>query len=190
VIDTAPGRTRLAALTAIFDVGKTRSKLVMLDESGSIAYTALRSNEVLKAGPYPHLDTDRTWQWMLQVLHDSKLGARAMDCIVVTHGATFALLDGPELVVPVMDYEFDGYDTINPEYKRARDDFDQTCSPSLPAGLNAGRQIFFAQNLFPAEFERVSAIVPYPQFWASRFCGVTGCRESNVRGPLRTTVIY
>ncbi len=156
---------------AIFDIGKTRSKLVVLDADGGHSRESVVSSETLANGPYLQLDTDRTWQWMLQALRDSGVAADITDCVVVTHGAAFALLDGDELAVPVMDYEFDDFDAVNPAYERVRDTFGATNSPALPAGLNAGLQIFYVQQTLPDDFSRVTAIVPYPQFWASRLCG-------------------
>ena len=50
-------------------------------------------------------------------------------------------------------------------------DFARTASPKLPAGLNLGRQLFWQQQQFPQEFNRAT-ILPYPQYWAARLCGV------------------
>ncbi|MBK8991517.1 MAG: hypothetical protein IPM40_07380 [Gammaproteobacteria bacterium] len=71
---------------------------------------------------------------------------------VATHGATAALIDptlGEDgLVLPVLDYEFDGpagatgYDSLRPA-------FAETLSPALPAGLNLGRQLWWQQQCFP-----------------------------------------
>ena len=61
------------------------------------------------------------------------------------------------------DVDFD-YDSI------ARD-FARTASPELSAGLNLGRQLFWQQQQFPQEFNRAT-ILPYPQYWAARLCGV------------------
>jgi len=158
-------------IVAIFDIGKTRSKLAVLNADGSLAYEAEQVSATVNARPYPSLDTEGTWQWMLQALRDSSISPNITHCIVVTHGASFALLDGDALAVPVMDYEFGGLDAVSPAYERARDSFDRTFSPALPAGLNAGRQIFYVQQTFPDAFAKVSAIVPYPQYWAARLCG-------------------
>ena len=165
---------------AVFDIGKTRSRLVVLANDGSTAYAAERASTSLTSGPYQHLDTDATWLWMLQSLRDSGFAASVSDCVVVTHGAAFALLADGELAVPVMDYEYTGFESLNTTYDRQRDSFDATYSPRLAAGLNAGRQIFYIQQTLPSEFARVSAIVPYPQYWAARLCGVLASEATSL----------
>ena len=89
----------------------------------------------------------------------------------VTHGACAALVDRDGLVLPIMDYEFRGVCDIDADYDAIARDFARTASPKLPAGLNLGRQLFWQQRQYPREFSRAT-ILPYPQYWASRLCGV------------------
>lgn len=156
---------------AVFDIGKTRSRLVVLDPQGQPITEASRASVSLEQGDYPHLDTDGLWHWMLDALANSGCASTIRDCVVVTHGAAFALLDDDSLVTPVMDYEFDDFGAVGVAYDQHRGDFSETLSPKLPAGLNAGRQIYYIQQTRPDVFRRVSSIVPYPQYWASRLCG-------------------
>ncbi len=91
--------------------------------------------------------------------------------VPVTHGACAALVDDDGLVLPIMDYEFRGVNDIDADYDAIARDFARTASPKLPAGLNLGRQLFWQQRQFPQEFSRAT-ILPYPQYWAARLCGV------------------
>jgi hypothetical protein len=43
--------------------------------------------------------------------------------------------------------------------------------PLLPAGLNLGRQLYWQQANFPAEFARARHILMYPRYWAWRLSG-------------------
>jgi sugar (pentulose or hexulose) kinase len=169
-----------ANLMAVIDIGKTRSKLAILTPEGRLEFQTASTITPRSDGPYPHLDSAAVWQWLLQSFCDSHLGSVVQKCIVSTHGAAFALLDYDGLATPVMDYEFDGFAAINADYDLARDDFEYSYSPALAAGLNAGRQVFFVQQTMPSSFEKVTAIVPYPQFWAARLCGVVATEATSL----------
>ena len=47
-----------------------------------------------------------------------------------------------------MDYEWNGLESVNVEYEGIRPSFEETFSPSLPAGLNFGKQLFWQQKNF------------------------------------------
>ena len=158
----------------VFDIGKTNAKALVFDAGLECVYRAQRANEVIAAGSYPHLDVNRLWEWMLGSMRDAAARFRIGRLNVATHGATAALIDptlGEDgLVLPVLDYEFDGpagatgYDSLRPA-------FAETLSPALPAGLNLGRQLWWQQQCFPAEFARTGAILMYPQYWTWRLSG-------------------
>ena len=100
---------------------------------------------------------------------------------VTTHGATAALVDAEgELVLPVLDYEFDGPDGLREAYEKIRPPFSETGSPKLPLGLNLGAQLFWLQETFPDSFGQVSAILTYPQFWASKLTGVAASEVTSL----------
>ena len=70
-----------------------------------------------------------------------------------------------------MDYEWNGLESVNVEYEGIRPSFEETFSPSLPAGLNFGKQLFWQQKNFPEEFKNANAILMYPQYWSWRLTG-------------------
>ena len=158
---------------AVLDVGKSNVKLSLVDPAaGSVLADMSMRNEVRSDGPYPHYDADLIWSWFLTSLrHLSSL--RPIDLIIpTTHGACFVVVTGQELALPVLDYEHAGPDSISADYDHIRGDFRETLSPSLPGGLNAGRQLFWLARTFPDAFGRADAILPYPQYWAMRLTGV------------------
>jgi len=65
-------------------------------------------------------------------------------------------------------------------YERLRAPFAQSGSPSLPAGLNLGRQIDWLARRFPAEFARTRCILMYPQYWAWRLSGVAASEVTSL----------
>ena len=70
-----------------------------------------------------------------------------------------------------MDYEFGGYGVIDADYEAARPPFEETLSPSVPRGLNLGRQVFYLERQFPVEFAGARAFLAYPQYFAWRLSG-------------------
>ena len=158
---------------AVIDIGKTNAKVVLIDsETGTQLAAQGVPNIISTDGPYPHADVEMLWSFMssaLRALHRD----HGIDGIsITTHGATGALLAGEELALPVLDYEFDGPEAVAAAYAEARPEFTESLSPRLPNGLNWGAQLYWQAQRFPEDFARVTAILPYPQYWAWRLTGV------------------
>jgi sugar (pentulose or hexulose) kinase len=161
----------------VLDIGKTNAKLALIDAAGRVLGEARRASAVCTDGPYPHLDTDGLWAWLLATCRAFAATAHVSAIVPVTHGATAALVDAAGLVLPVLDYEalLDdcGYDAVRPG-------FDETLSPALPAGLNLGRQLAWLQARHPDAFARTACILTYPQYWAWRLCGVAASEATSL----------
>ena len=158
---------------AVIDIGKTNAKVALVDlEHLSEIAVRTRPNTVLAGPPYPHYDTEGLWQFVLASLAALQ-ALHPIDAITVTtHGAAAALLaDDGTLAAPILDYEHDGPDTLQPAYDAIRPDFAETGSPRLPMGLNLGAQLFWLLETFPEIRQRTKTIVTYPQYWAFRLCG-------------------
>jgi len=159
---------------AVFDIGKTNAKVVVLDSaSGAEIAVAKTPNTVLRHGPYPHYDIDGLWAFAIGALR-SFAETPGFDAIsVTTHGASAALLDATgTLAMPVLDYEHDYPEEISKAYARLRPAFDETYSPHQMMGLNVGAQLHYQKTNFPDEFANVATIVMYPQYWTGRLAGV------------------
>jgi len=169
---------------AVIDIGKTNAKLVVWDHQGAnILFEIDKPNQSIDSPPYRHLDTDGLWAFYLSALKSAveKLAPIMIGKIVVTtHGATVAILKGDELALPIPDYENTYPDVINHAYDAARDAFSDSQSPSLPAGLNFGRQIFALEESFPQAMQQATDFLPYPQFWAAKLCGVKSCEVTSL----------
>lgn len=159
---------------AVIDIGKTNAKVALVDLV-TLSEVALRrmTNAPLRQPPYPHHDVEALWTFILNSLA-SLNRERHIDAIsITTHGATGVLVDtAGELVLPVLDYEFDGPDRLAAEYDAIRPPFTETGTPRLPLGLNLGAQFFWQHKRFPAEFAKAAAMLMYPQYWALRLTGV------------------
>ena len=156
---------------AVFDVGKSNVRLSAVNDAGVAMTTLERQNRVDSSPPYPHFDADALYEWLIDGLATLARDFEVHSVVPVTHGACAALVDDDGLVLPIMDYEFRGVSDVDSDYDAIARDFARTASPKLPAGLNLGRQLFWQQRQFPREFSRAT-ILPYPQYWAARLCGV------------------
>jgi len=159
----------------VLDIGKTNIKIHVLNEKQRTLVLHTKDNEIRKKPPYPHADVDGIWKWIMEVVsicaNEFEIGAIA----VSAHGATTALvnssLNGNGLALPIMDYEWRGLDINDSAYEKIRPPFQETYSPSLPGGLNIGRQLVWQQKYFPDEFQNVDALLMYPQYWSWRLTG-------------------
>ena len=145
--------------------------------TGKVIAVRTMPNVVLRDGPYPHFDVERIWEWLLAGLTAFAGDAPIEAISTTTHACAFALLGRDGLVLPVLDYEYEGPEAVRAEYDRARGDFAETLSPNLPNGLNGGRQLYWQARAFPEAYARVEAILPYAQYWPWR---LTGERASEV----------
>jgi sugar (pentulose or hexulose) kinase len=161
--------------TLVFDIGKTHIKLHLLDRQGQTLAVVETLNNPVLVGIYPAADVNGIWRWLLEniTVLQSTFGIDSIS--ITTHGATAALVNpqqgGNGLVLPVMDYEFQGVEALNSEYAKVRPDFTESGSPALPAGLNLGRQLHWLAKSCPAEFAQSTYILLYPQYWVWRLTG-------------------
>lgn len=166
---------------AVLDVGKTNVKVVVHDlETGEDVFVRTRPNAVVDRPPYPHYDVEGMWAFFLDVLREASSSQRIDALSFTTHGATFALLAGDRLALPILDYEFHGPDALDNAYLAARPPFAESFTPRLPGGLNAGAQIFWQARTFPDAFAKVTTIVPYPQYWAFRVTGILASERTSL----------
>ena len=164
--------------TAVLDIGKTNAKVVLVSDAGEEVAERRMPNRVLPGPPYPHFDAEALWAFALGALRDlAPLGISAI--VPVTHGACAALVDeGGALALPVLDYEHPGPDAARATY--GPPPFDETGSPPLAGGLNLGAQLHWLETAFPAGFSRAASLLPWPQYWAFRLCGVMAAEVTSL----------
>ncbi len=167
---------------AVVDIGKTNAKVALIDLAQR-RETAVRAtpNVVASDGPYPHFDAAALWAFVTEGLRAVGREGPVDAISIATHGAAAALIDADgELALPALDYEHDGPEAMADAYDLARPDFSQTGSPRLPNGLNLGAQLYWLARAFPCEFGKVAAILPWPQYWAYRLCGVRATEATSL----------
>jgi sugar (pentulose or hexulose) kinase len=160
---------------AVFDIGKTNMKVVLFDAAGKVVAERGRPNASVGPDarwPYLRLYTEGAWTFLVGALRE--LGAQfPIEAIsIAAHGAAGVLVGDEDAALPALDYEFDIDGAVAAEYDKHRPPFEETQSPNLPRGLNLGRQVYYLQRRFPAEFAAARAFLAYPQYWSSRLCDV------------------
>lgn len=162
-----------APLVALFDVGKTNSKLSLIDaDRGIEIWHERRTNQPASATYGRALDIESIGRWLIETLARAPNKERIQCIVPVAHGAAAVLIDGNGQVLAAPDYEDSCFESINAAYDEQRDAFEQTFSPKLPLGLNLGRQLFYLQHEQRELFERASTLLLYPQYWAWRLSAV------------------
>jgi L-fuculokinase len=162
-----------ADLIAVLDVGKTNAKIALVDPAlGQEIWSARRANAVIQGAATRELDLVAIENWLLESLREAPQRERVAAIVPIAHGAAAVLVDHGGEVLAAPDYEDTCFDQVAGEYGALRDPYAMTFSPSLPQGLNLGRQLFYLQQRHAGLFERVAHILPYPQYWSWRLSGV------------------
>ena len=163
----------ITPLIAVFDVGKTHSKIALVDPaSGRETWSARRANEIIRGRVTRELDVVAIETWLLDSLRQAPERERIAGIVPIAHGAAAVLIDHAGQVLAAPDYEDTCFDEVAEEYGPLRDSFAITYSPNLPQGLNLGRQLYYLQRRHEALFSRVGHILLYPQYWSWRLSGV------------------
>src|SRR5271155_3833963 len=168
---------------AVIDIGKTNMKVVVFDAAGKVVAERGHPNaSVLPDGrwPYRRLYTEGAWSFLIGALKE--LGAQfTINAISISaHGAAGVLVGDKDAALPAVDYEFDIDGPVAAEYDKVRPPFEETLTPNLPRGLNLGRQVYYLQRRFPAEFAASRAFLAYPQYWAWRLGGVPATEFTSI----------
>jgi Sugar (pentulose and hexulose) kinases len=181
----------MIAPVAVFDLGKTNSKMFVFSPEGEILdeqreAPAWRNHEGFRV-----LDDARLESWMRAALGKAVTEYGVEGVMVSGHGCTFALVSGDRLTYPILDYEQEPPEDIAAEIDALIPSFSETYSPRLPMGFNFGRHILWLENVRPDVLEASQYILGYPQFWTWRFSGTAvsersylGC-HSHLWAPLR-----
>lgn len=171
----------MTQLIALIDVGKTNSKLSLIDPHSSVElWSARRANAHVQTDHGRQLDVRGIERWLLETLRSVPSKDRIRTIVPVAHGAAAVLIDRDGEVLAAPDYEDPCYESVSEEYERHRDPFQRTFSPNLPAGLNLGRQLFFLQQTRSTLFNRAAQLLPYPQYWAWRLSGVSASEVTSL----------
>ncbi len=169
------------ACTLVLDIGKSNAKLLLIADDGAVLARVSHANASVDSGlGYRALGVAALQDWLLTSIPHLPGRERIGRISISTHGAAFCAVDGQELVLPPVDYEWDGYGEHRAAFEQAIDPFEHTGAPLLPLGLNAGLQLFWLQRTQPQAWARVRHWLPYPQYWAWWLTGVAASEVSSL----------
>ena len=169
--------------TLVLDIGKSNAKLMLIAEDGAVMRTTSVVNESVQdaAHGFVALGVARLQDWLLRGVPDLLAGDAPARISVTTHGAAFCAIDDDGLVLPPIDYEWDGYDGVTAAFDASLANFAHHGTPRLGQGLNGGRQIDFVHRRWPALARRIRHWLPYAQYWSWWLSGVA-CTEVSSLG--------
>lgn len=167
-------------LIVVLDVGKTLAKLTLWTQEGALVARATHVNHHVQSGLYRALDTAGIDDWMAATLRGFATHGRVGAIMPVGHGAAAVLVRDGEIVTPPMDYEQPIPLADREEYDTGRDPFAHTGSPRLPDGLNLGAQLHYLERIVPGLLDGATQILPWPQYWAWRLCGVAASEVTSL----------
>jgi L-fuculokinase len=168
-------------LIAVLDVGKTNAKLALVDPAlGQEIWSERRANAVVQGAFMRELDVVAIEAWLYEALRRAPHRERIAGIVPIAHGAAAVLVDHAGTVLAAPDYEDACFEAVSGEYTALRDPFAMTYSPSLPQGLNLGRQLFYLQRRHPELFARVARILLYPQYWSWRLSGLQAAEVTSL----------
>lgn len=156
----------------VVDIGKTHAKVSLWNAGGELISRRLRANaRAEETSGFRFLDVQGIEGWLIDSLREFARQGAVARIVTVGHGAAAALIRDGRLYADPVDYEGPVSPADRAEYDRQRDPFDRTGSPALPQGLNLGVQLHLLEKWLGPLPDDV-LILPWPQYWAWRFCGV------------------
>ena len=155
---------------AVFDVGKTNLKLVVIDAEGRVRAQRSTPNVGVPGPPYLHVDLAAVESWLLASPRRAR--RRASDRGHRHHGARLGRRagrrDGP--VMPMIDYEATPPDWLDAAYAGVMPPFPERGSRLLGGASHLGRQLFWLSRGWPDALARRGLSCP------CRNTGLGGCR--------------
>ena len=169
--------------TLVLDIGKSNAKLMLIAAGGAVMRSTSVLNESVPdpAHGFLALGVDRLRDWLLREVPCLLAGEVPARISVTTHGAAFCAIDDGGLVLPPIDYEWDGYDGVTAAFDASLANFAHHGTPRLGQGLNGGRQIDFVHRRWPALARRIRHWLPYAQYWSWWLSG-EACTEVSSLG--------
>ncbi|WP_298468910.1 carbohydrate kinase [uncultured Erythrobacter sp.] len=147
----------------VVDIGKTLAKVSLWTRSGEMVARETRPNQTVALDGIRRLDASGIEEWLTSAL--ASFAGHPVEYIVpVAHGAGVAAIRNDKLAIAPIDYEQELPEHLGAQYNAARAPFAETGSPSLPAGLNFGAQLFWLEQLQP-DLIAQSTLIPWAQYW-------------------------
>jgi sugar (pentulose or hexulose) kinase len=170
----------LTGRVVVLDVGKTLAKLSLWDAQGRMLAQRVSANRPLQTSHGRALEAVSIERWLATTLAEFARMGPVSAIVPVAHGAAVAVIGRGCLACPVPDYEEALPEAMLADYRASRDAFALTGSPALPNGLNLGAQLHRLEALYPGLLSGEVQLLPWPQYWAWRLCGVAASEVTSL----------
>jgi len=161
---------------AIFDIGKTNKKILLFNEDFEVVFrNSTKFDEILDDDGYPCDDIEAIENWIQnEIKKIQEQGEYRIKAInFSTHGATLVYLDTQgKRITPLYNYlkPLDQVD-FNAFYDNfgGVDDFSRKTASPAYGMLNTGLQMYWLKNFKSHYWNKVEAILHYPQYLSYLF---------------------
>ena len=111
--------------TLVLDIGKSNAKLALIDHHGEVLASLRCANRSVPAPVhgFTALGTDGLADWLRHGVPELLRGRAPGRIAITTHGAAFCALGDEGLVLPAIDYEWDGYGELTAGFDASLHDF-------------------------------------------------------------------
>lgn len=161
---------------AVIDIGKTNKKIFLFDEKFEVVFTkSTRFDEITDDDNYACDDIESIEKWIqyqIKKIQEEKIYAiKAIN--FSTHGATVVYLDkNGERITPLYNYlkPLEGVD-FNELYNKngGVSEFSRRTASPAYGMLNSGLQMYWLKKYKPHFWNKVDAIIHYPQYLSYLF---------------------
>ncbi|MFD0982765.1 FGGY-family carbohydrate kinase [Tropicimonas aquimaris] len=162
---------------AVFDVGKTNVKLLVVGTGGEILERCAIANSVVEEGGFRRHDLAGTEAWLFSTLGNLARRHEIEAFVTSAHGSAGVLV-GPgdlvraEPVCPMLDYEQDIPEWLRTRYAEEGGGFEDRGSAILHGALHQARQLLWLERAMPEVLTAATDYLCLPQYWAWRLSGV------------------
>lgn len=157
---------------AVFDFGKTNSKLFVFSPEGEVISERRTKPEWIDYRGKKVLDDARLFGWVRAELAAAVEAYGVTGVMVSAHGCTFAYVRAAdELMHPILDYEQEIPDHLAAEIDPQLPAFSESYTPVLPLGFSIVRHMYWLEKTEPVAVSASDAVLLYPQFWCWRLGG-------------------
>ena len=167
----------------VIDIGMTNKKVAVYDDGLKQLDAQYRAFDPLIIDNLQCHDLKAMEDWFIEELRYFARKYPVKALAISAHGATFVCVgnDGRN-VLPCVYYTHEPGENFHARFYesfgKAEELQARTGTPAFKAMINPAKGIFFAKEQFRDEFKNVTAVLPYPQYWGSRFTGKIGAEAS------------
>ena len=154
--------------TLVLKVGEHDLALAAVDRELDVLAKRTAPNPPLADAPYPALDTNHVWRWLIAALDDLGETFRVEAIVPTAFGGTGALVDGAHLLLAMMRPDAEPPAAIRQAFAAAAPAADHAGLSTPTRGTSLALQLFWQHKAFPDAVARARWILAHPAYWGFR----------------------